>query len=78
MKLRTGDGTKAHTHAHAPSSLSQPEVKSTPGLEYQLRDAAEKGDEAALTALLDAKIVNINGGDEVSVGEGEVVVWVVG
>ena len=32
-------------------------------MEQQLRKAAEKGDEAALTALLDAKIVNIEAGD---------------
>ena len=31
-----------------------------------LRIAAENGDEAALTALLDAKIVNIEGADSVS------------
>ena len=35
-------------------------------MEEQLRDAAENGDEAALTALLDAKIVNIEGADWVS------------
>ena len=36
---------------------------STPEMEDQLRDAAWKGKEAALTALLDAKIVNIEAGD---------------
>ena len=36
---------------------------STPEMEEQLRDAAKNGDEAALTALLDAKIVNIEGKD---------------
>ena len=35
-------------------------------MEKDLGDAAEKGDEAALTALLDAKIVDIDGVDGVS------------
>ena len=39
---------------------------STREMEGQLRDAAQNGDEAALTALLDAKIVNIEGKNEVS------------
>ena len=38
---------------------------STPEMERQLRNAAYKGDEAALTALLDAKIVNIEGANKV-------------
>ena len=39
---------------------------STPEMEKQLRNAARGGDEAALTALLDAKIVNIEAADQVS------------
>ena len=39
---------------------------STRDMEEQLRDAAMDGDEAALTALLDAKIVNLEGADWVS------------
>ena len=35
-------------------------------MEKQLHDAAQNGDEAALTALLDAKIVNIEGANYVS------------
>ena len=39
---------------------------STPEMEEELRKAAEKGDEAALKALLDAKVVNIEATDRVS------------
>ena len=35
-------------------------------MEQQLRKATHNGDEAALTALLDAKIVNIEAADGVS------------
>ena len=35
-------------------------------MEQELRDAAYKGDEAALKALLDAKVVNIEGNNGVS------------
>ena len=35
-------------------------------MEQQLRTAAQNGDEAALMALLDAKIVNIEGANVVS------------
>ena len=38
----------------------------TPKMEEELRDAAENGDEAALKALLDAKVVNIEAKDQVS------------
>ena len=41
-----------------------------PHMEEKLRSAAGRGDEAALKALLDAKVVNIDAGDEVS-GWGE-------
>ena len=49
----------------APPRYSQA-AASTPEMERALRQAAKEGDEAALKALLDAKVVNIEATDGVS------------